>query len=72
MRVILHGMADDIGRLDKLAVIILMQGPENPPLNRLQSVSQVGDRAVADHIRGVFEETAVHPRPQPAEAVPAA
>ena len=63
---ILHRMADHIGDLDEAPVIFLMQGPEDAPLHRLQAVSQIWNRAVADDVAGIIKKPAVHPHMQPA------
>ena len=56
---VLHRMADDVGHLDEPAVVLLVQGPQDAALDRLQAVRQVGDGAVADDVGGVVEEAAV-------------
>ena len=56
----LHGIADDIGHLRELPVIIFIQGMEDAALDRLEPVVHIRDGAVADDIGGVLEEVVVH------------
>ena len=60
VRMILHGVADDIGHLDEAAVVLLVQRPENAPLHRFEAVGQIGNGAVADDVGGVVQKAAVH------------
>ncbi len=57
---VLHGFARDVGDFHEAAVINAMEGPENAALDRLQTVRQVRDGAVADDVGGVIEKAAVH------------
>jgi hypothetical protein len=41
VRMILHGVADDVGDFDEAAVVLFVQGPENAALDRLEAVGQV-------------------------------
>ena len=59
VRMVLHGVADDVGHLDEPAIVLLVQRPEDAALDRLEAVRQVGDGAVADDVGGVIEEAAV-------------
>ena len=59
MRMIVHGVADDVGDLLGASVIYLIQRPEDPPLNRLEAVVDIGDGAGTDDVTCVIEEVAV-------------
>jgi len=59
VRVILHGVADDVGDLDETAVVLFMQRPENAALHWLEAVGQIGDGAVADDVGGIFQKTGI-------------
>ena len=62
--VIVHHVADDVGRLVGPAVVDLLERPEDAALDRLQAVVHVGDRPVLDDIRGVVQKIPVHHGPQ--------
>lgn len=59
MRMILHGMADDIGDFDEAAVVLLVQGPKDPALNGFQAVGEVWNGAVTNDVRGIIEKAAI-------------
>ena len=59
MGVKLHGIADDIGDLYKLPVIIFIQRMKDPALNRLQPVLDIRNGPVADDIGGIGQEVVV-------------
>ncbi|MPM79347.1 hypothetical protein SDC9_126380 [bioreactor metagenome] len=60
VRMVVHGVADHVGGFVGASVVDLVERPEDAPLDRLQAVVHVGNRAVFDHIAGVFEEVPVH------------
>ena len=41
MRMVLHGVADDIGHFVKTAVVFFFEGVEDAPLNRFQPIVNV-------------------------------
>ena len=59
MRVILHTVADYVRDLVKLAVIHLKKRMEDPSLDRLEPVLEIGDGPVLDYIGCVFEKVIV-------------
>ena len=60
--VILHRVADGIGHLVETAIVHLLQGVQDAALDRLQSVVEVRNRPLEDHIGGIIEEVlVVHP-----------
>lgn len=56
MRVILHGVADNIGDLVVATVFELVHGMENAALDGFEAVVDVGDGAFQDDVGGVVEE----------------
>ena len=60
VRMILHGRADDVGHLDETPVVLLVQRPEDAPLDRLEAVAQIRNGAVANDVGGVIQKTAIH------------
>ena len=63
VRVILHGLAHDIGHLVVTTVIDGFHGVQNTPLHRLESVLHVRNGSFQDDIRSVIEEPiTVHTR----------
>ena len=64
VRMIVHGVADHVRDLVGASVVDLIERPEHTALHRLQSVVHIGNRAVLDHIAGVFKEVPVHHGPE--------
>ena len=64
VRVVVHGVADDVGDLLRSAVVDKIERPENAPLHGLEAVVDVGDRARTDHVTRVVEEVPVHHLPE--------
>jgi hypothetical protein len=62
MGVELHGFADHVRHLVVAAVVHLEEGVEKPPLDRLQAVAQLRDRAVQDEVARVLQEVPLHQR----------
>ena len=60
MRVVLRAMARDRRHLDEAPVVLFVERPQNAPLHRLEAICEVGDRAIADDVGGVFKEARVH------------
>ena len=58
----LHAVADDVGHLDELAVVVALDRMQDAPLHGLEAVFQRGDGAVADDVARVGQEVAVHQR----------
>ena len=56
MRMILHCVSDNIGDLIESAIILLRQSMQDPALDRLQSIFELGNRPIPDYIGGVLEE----------------
>ena len=50
MRMILHGVADDICDFDEAAVVLLVQGPKDAALNGFQAVGEVRNGAVTNDV----------------------
>ena len=59
VRMVFHRMADDVGHLVVTAVVKLLHGMKNPPLNRFQSVGNLRHRPFQDHIRRIIQEPAL-------------
>ena len=59
MRVVLHGVADDVGDLGVLAVVLLPQRMHDAALHGLEAVFDGGDGTVADDIGGILAEVEV-------------
>ena len=55
VRVVLHGLADDVGDLGVGAVVHLVHGMQHAPLHGLESVHDVRHGPVQDHVRGVVQ-----------------
>ncbi len=64
VRMELHAVADDVGDLDELAVVVAVERVQDAPLHGLEAVFQRGDGAVADDVARVRQEIAVHQRPE--------
>ena len=63
VRMVLHGLAHDVGHLVIASVIDALHGVEYASLHGLQSVGRVGHGTLQDHVGGVVEEpVAVHAR----------
>src|SRR5205814_5550527 len=60
VRVVLHGMANDIGDFDEAPVVFVVERPKDTPLHGLQSIREIRYRAIPDDIRGVIEKATVH------------
>jgi hypothetical protein len=60
VRVVLHGVADDVGDLDEAAVVLFVERVENPALDGLEAVVELRNGAVADDVGGVLQKIAVH------------
>ena len=60
VRVELHRVADDVGHLVEAAVVHLEQRVHDPPLDGLQAVPQLRDRAVEDEVARVLDEVVLH------------
>jgi hypothetical protein len=60
VRVILHGRAGGGVDFDEVPGVLLVQSPEDAPLDRFEAVAQVGNGAVADDVRSVLEKVAIH------------
>ena len=56
MRVILHGVSNDVGDLVVAAVFKLTHRVQNPALHRLQAIAKVRNGTLHDHVAGVIEE----------------
>ena len=56
MGMVLHGLADDVGHLGETAVVDPVHGMEHPPLDRFESIDDVGDGPLEDYIGRVVEE----------------
>ena len=56
VRVVLHGLAHNVGHLVELAVVHGDKGVQYTPLHRLEAVHQIRDCAVADYIGGILQE----------------
>ena len=56
----MHRMPDDIGDFVESAIILLIQGMQDPALDRLQSIFELRNRSLPDDIRGVLEEIVIH------------
>ena len=59
MRMVLHGVADDVGDLGVAAVVLLPERVEDAALHRLEPVLDGGDGARADDVGGVLAEVEV-------------
>src|SRR5690606_23060732 len=64
VRVILGAVSCNGLNLDEFSIIFFMKGPENTALNRLQSVGEIWNCAVANDVAGVFEKARVDPAMQ--------
>ena len=59
----LHGFAHHVGYFVVASVVHALHGVQNAPLNRLQSVLDMGHGAFQNHVRGVIKKPVfVHPR----------
>ena len=56
VRVVLHGLAHDVGHLVVAAVVHDLHGVEDAPLNGFQTVFDMGHGAFEDHVRSVIQE----------------
>ena len=59
VRMVLHGVADDVGDLGVAAVVLLPERVEDAALHRLEPVLDGGDGARADDVGGVLAEVEV-------------
>ena len=64
VRVVLHGVADDVRHLRVLPVVLLPERVEDAALDGLEPVLHRGDRARADHVGGVLAEVEVEELPE--------
>ncbi len=55
----LHGLANNIGNLVETAVIHVVQGLEDTPLDRFQPIVDIRDSTLLDHVGGVLEKISV-------------
>ena len=62
VRMVLHGMTDNVGHLDEASVITVMQGVQDAALDRLEPVLHMWNGAIADDIGGIGQEIAIHER----------
>ena len=60
MRMVFHGVSDDIGNFMKFSVVHLPERMEYTPLDRFQPVIYMGNGSVFDDIGGVFYEMGRH------------
>ena len=60
MRMVLHGVTDDISNFVESSVILLIQCMQDPALDRLQSIFELRNCAVPDYIGSVLEEIVIH------------
>ncbi len=60
MRVVLHGVAYDVGDLDEPARRPFHAGSAESGAGRALAVFHAGNGAVADHVGGVLQEIAVY------------
>ena len=56
VRVVLHGLADDVGHLGVAPVVHLAHRVEDPPLHRLEAVDDMRYGPLQDHIGGIVQE----------------
>ena len=56
VRVVPHGLAHHVGYLVELAVVHFEEGVQDAALDRFQTIIDVGDGPVLDHVRGVLDE----------------
>ena len=56
MRVVLHGLTDDVSNLVILAVIDRLHGMQNTPLYRLEPILHRRHGTLEYHIRGIIQE----------------
>jgi hypothetical protein len=49
-------MSDNVGDLVESAVILFVKGMENPPLNRLEPIFQLGDSPIPDYVGSVLNK----------------
>ncbi len=61
---VLHGMSDNIGHLDKTTVILLFQRVHDAALDWLEAIFNGWNGAVADCVRGELQEVIVDKRMQ--------
>jgi hypothetical protein len=59
VRVVLHAMTHNVGHLDKTAVVLVAQCPEDAPLHGLQTVGQARNGPVADDVGGILQKARV-------------
>lgn len=63
MRMVLHGVSDDVCDLIVSSVVHLLHGMEYAPLHRFQSVVDMWDSTLQDNVARIVEEPVlVHPR----------
>ena len=63
VRVVLHGLADDVGDLVVAAVVHALHGVQDAALHGLQTVLDMGHGTLQDHVGGIVEEPVlVHAR----------
>ncbi len=61
MRMILHGVAHDVGHLVKASVVEGLHRVENAPLHRLEAVFNRGHGALKNHVAGIIKiPAAIH------------
>ena len=60
VRMVLHGLADDVGDLVETAVVHLPERMEDAPLHRLEPIVDIGNGPILDDIGGILEEVRVH------------
>ena len=56
MRVVLHGMADDISDLVETAVVFFLERMKNASLNGLESVINMRDSTFKNDVAGIVEK----------------
>ena len=62
MRVVLHGVTDDVGDLVEPPIVHFVEAVQDAALHRLQAVVLVGHSPFEDYVRRVIQEVVVvHP-----------
>jgi len=56
VRVVLHGVPDDVGHLVVPAVIQVLHGVQDAPLHGFQAIVQGGHGTLQDHVAGIVQE----------------
>ena len=56
MRVVLHGLPDDVGDFVELAIVHFDEGMEDTALNRFEAVVHMRNGAILDYVGRVFDE----------------